>query len=294
MMYSNRLVASIKVDGQILREKKDTVAIPFGSEYSILLKNLNSVRASVKISVDGVDATDGLGLVIDPNNTIELERFIRNGNLNAGNRFKFIERTEGIEQHRGIQVDDGLIRVEFQFEQPKQQEIIETIRRKHIIDEYEYPHYPWPRPYYPRPYWYSNTLGGGPTFNSSVSNRVPTRTTSASSGGKMRSVRQTKGSPLRSRIVSQSMPTADCLLDASDAGITVPGSESNQKFNMVGSFPLEEQKHVLILRLTGVVKGKAVVQAVTVKQKPTCSSCGRVNKATSNFCVTCGTSLTLI
>ena len=38
MMYANKLVASLKANGKILREFKDNVYIPFGSEYSFLLK----------------------------------------------------------------------------------------------------------------------------------------------------------------------------------------------------------------------------------------------------------------
>jgi len=57
-------------------------------------------------------------LVIDPGREIDLERWIKNGNLTEGNRFKFIERTGSVEQHRGIGIEDGLVRIEFQFEQP--------------------------------------------------------------------------------------------------------------------------------------------------------------------------------
>jgi hypothetical protein len=59
MMYSNRFVCSVKVNGKILREQSGTVTLPFGCEYEILLKNLNSRRAMVSVSVDGKDATDG-------------------------------------------------------------------------------------------------------------------------------------------------------------------------------------------------------------------------------------------
>ena len=113
MMYTNRFVCSVKVNGKILREQSSLVTLPFGSEYTILLKNLNSRRAMVKVSVDGQDATEGTRLIIAPNATLELERFIKNGNFSRGNRFKFIERTAGIEAHRGIKADDGLIRCEF-------------------------------------------------------------------------------------------------------------------------------------------------------------------------------------
>ena len=119
MMYNQNLVASIKVKGKILREFKDTVYIPFASEYSILLKNLNTVRAVVNVFVDGENAVPG-GLVIDPGRSVDLERWIKNGNLSEGNRFKFIERTAAIEEGpRGIKEEDGLIRVEYQFELPR-------------------------------------------------------------------------------------------------------------------------------------------------------------------------------
>jgi hypothetical protein len=117
MMYESKLAAAIKVDGKVLREFKDTVHIPFGSEYTVLLKNLNTVRAVANVFIDGENAVPG-GLVVDPGREVDLERWIKNGNLTEGNRFKFIERTGSVEQHRGIGIEDGLVRIEFQFEQP--------------------------------------------------------------------------------------------------------------------------------------------------------------------------------
>ena len=119
MMYNQKLVASIKANQKVLREFKDTVYIPFASEYSILLKNLNVTRAVVNVFIDGENVVPG-GLVIDPGRTVDLERWIKNGNLSEGNKFKFIERTQAIEDGpRGIKLEDGLIRVEYQFEIPR-------------------------------------------------------------------------------------------------------------------------------------------------------------------------------
>jgi hypothetical protein len=88
MMYANKLVASLKANGKILREFKDTVYIPFGSEYSFLLKNLNTKRALVNVFIDGEDMTPG-GLVINAGQEIDLERSIKNGNLKEGNKYLF-------------------------------------------------------------------------------------------------------------------------------------------------------------------------------------------------------------
>ena len=118
MMYESKLAAAIKVNGKVLREfNKDTVYVPFGSEYSILLKNLNTTRAVVNVFIDGDDMVPG-GIVLNAGQEVDLERSVKNGNLTEGNRFKFIERTGSVEKHRGIGIEDGLVRIEFQFEQP--------------------------------------------------------------------------------------------------------------------------------------------------------------------------------
>ncbi len=130
-MYNSKLVASLKANGKILREFKDTVYIPFGSEYSILIKNLNTVRAIVNVYIDGENAVPG-GLVVSPGQEIDLERSIKNGNMTEGNKFKFIERTGNIEQHRGVKLEDGIVRIEYQFEKVYQ-------RQDGIVDSSTYP-----------------------------------------------------------------------------------------------------------------------------------------------------------
>ena len=116
-MYNQKLVASVKANRKILREFKDTVYIPFASEYSILLKNLNTTRAVVHVFIDGEDQTPS-GLVVNAGQELEFERSLKNGSLTEGNKFKFIERTGAVEQHRGIGLEDGIVRVEYQFELP--------------------------------------------------------------------------------------------------------------------------------------------------------------------------------
>ena len=118
MMYGNKLAAAIKVNGKVLREFKDTVYIPFGAEYAITIKNLHTTRAVVNVYIDGDNMVPG-GLVLNAGQSVDLERSIKNNNLTEGNKFKFIERTNSVENHRGIGVEDGLVRIEYQFEQPR-------------------------------------------------------------------------------------------------------------------------------------------------------------------------------
>jgi len=115
MTYKEQFVAEVKVNGKILRVRNDEVFLPFGSEYSLLLKNLNSKRASVKISIDGTDVLDGNALVVGPNQTAELEGFLKGST--GKNKFRFIQKTKEIQEHRGDKIDDGIIRIEFAYEE---------------------------------------------------------------------------------------------------------------------------------------------------------------------------------
>jgi len=67
MMYSEKFAVCIKSAGKVLREfNKDSVYIPFSSEYTILIKNLNTMKALVKVYIDGNDVTEGIHLVVNP------------------------------------------------------------------------------------------------------------------------------------------------------------------------------------------------------------------------------------
>lgn len=116
-MYNSGMVVVVKSNGKILREDKDLCFLPFNSEYSILLKNLETRKALVKISIDGQDVLDGHSLILNPNSETELEGFMK-GNI-AKNKFKFIKKTEEISDYRGDRIDDGIIRVEYWFEEIK-------------------------------------------------------------------------------------------------------------------------------------------------------------------------------
>src|SRR5258708_1872718 len=118
-MFDNKFIVSVKVDGKFLREDCDQISLPFGSEYSIYMKNTNSKQAVVNISVDGKDVCDGQRIVISPNSALELEGFMSSSV--AKNKFKFIERTKQIEEYKGITPEDGLIRIEVWYEKDRPQ-----------------------------------------------------------------------------------------------------------------------------------------------------------------------------
>ena len=305
-MYQSKLVASLKANGRILREFKDTVYIPFGSEYSILLKNLNTTRAIVNVFIDGTNIIEG-GLVLNAGQEVDLERSIVNGNLSAGNKLKFIERTSAIENGpRGVKLEDGLIRIEFQFEAPRPVININDVWWKNsIVGQTGGAYYGTG---VPRDMFYATNGTSASGVSGSTGTDRFTLTASGSISqmnvnGVLRGVDYSNGEATKAaaasainNVVPQSathdgMATMDWM-PANDVGITVPGSRSDQKFQTTTMGALDPEKHTIVLKILGETPdNKPVTEAVTVKKKPKCVTCGKQNKATAKFCSECGTAL---
>lgn len=118
MMYKDNFVAVIKNNGKILRETYGVVYLPFGSNYSILLKNKDFRRAVVNIEIDGEDVLGGRGLIVNGNSYQEIDSFMRT--MDKSNKFRFINKTKEIQDYRGDRIDDGLVRISYRFEIPRQ------------------------------------------------------------------------------------------------------------------------------------------------------------------------------
>jgi hypothetical protein len=279
MMYNQKLAAAIKVNGKVLREFKDTVYIPFGSEYAITLKNLHTTRAVVNVYIDGDNMVPG-GLVLNAGQSVDLERSIKNGNLTEGNRFKFIERSGAVEQHRGIKLEDGLVRIEYQFEQARPVINVAPV---------------WTTT---QPQWmntpYYGVTGSTGSFNvNGVLRNVDTskgETVRAMAAAATNATLSTMNIKASSADVHDGMATMDSFVN--DVGITVPGSRSTQTFQSTTVGLLESAVHNIVLKLVGDLgDNKPVGKAVTVKHKPKCITCGKQNKHTAKFCTECGTAL---
>jgi hypothetical protein len=275
MTYKDHFVVEVKSNGKILRVKDDAVVLPFGSEYTLLLKNLHSRRASVNISIDGDDVLDNHSLILDANSSTELEGFLR-GNV-ARNRFKFINKTKQISEHRGDKADDGLIRVEFAFEKPQPKPMIEkTIKEVHhhynppIKFSYYGTNADWS--------WTEHKSSAGvhdgeTVMYSNCNNSVASRS-------------------IDSNVTFDSLGVQNISeVPNADEGITVKGSEVNQQFNYSSIGQLEEP-NVIVIALKGLTQtGKPVQQTVTIKDKLECKTCGTKSKSSFKFCPNCGTFL---
>jgi len=280
MTYKDNFVVEVKHKGKILRIRDGAIYLPFGSEYSLLLKNLNSRKASVKVHIDGQDVLDYSSLILDPNSSTELEGFL-SGTV-ARNKFKFIKKTKEIQEHRGDKLDDGLIRVEFAFEKPKRRQIISE-RHEYHYHHYDYYHW-WPQFTY---HWNSKTICGSDGTSESSGDNI-----SSSMRSVIGSVKDSESQTTycyNAQMDSLGVESIGQPLD--DEGITVKGSECHQQFRY-GSIGELEQSQVIIINLKGMSKtGSTVEKPVTVKTKLVCSSCGKKCKSSFKFCPDCGTFL---
>jgi hypothetical protein len=89
MAYSSNCVAVITdASGKPFREMNQNgervVHVPFGCEYKIRLTNKNYHRSLVKVSIDGMDATNA-GLILPNFGSVDLERF-----LSGNKKFRFV------------------------------------------------------------------------------------------------------------------------------------------------------------------------------------------------------------
>lgn len=119
-MFKNSFVVSIKSEeGKFYKEELDAVKVPFNTDYSIYLKNLNSRKAVVRVWIDGRDVLSGSRVIVYPNESLTLEGFLNNNSVEY--KFRFIQKTKDVEDHRGSFPEDGIIRIEFDFEKERSQ-----------------------------------------------------------------------------------------------------------------------------------------------------------------------------
>lgn len=258
MTYKDKLVVVVKHNGKILREVGDTVTLPFGSDYSLLFKNLESRRALVDVSIDGEDVLGGQQLIIDANDTTELKGFLTG--KKAKNSFRFIKKTKAISKHRGDRIDDGIIRVEFRYE--KKFDVFDWtyVSPPKILNDPTPPSFT---------YWNDSTYTSGGVSNCTLNSP------------------RLKGST-----------TISCnyySAPLTDEGITVKGKEINQDFQYGSVGALETNSSVIVLRLSGGSKRngklKKAKKPITVRTRLTCSSCGKKWRSTMKYCGNCSTYL---
>lgn len=294
-MYRDSYVVALMVDGKIQKESDNgTVLIPFGSEYVLRLKNKLRKRAVADVWIDGKIAVKGV--VIDANETVDLERFVADGNLLEGKRFKLARLTDPkVDQPNDS--ENGSIEVNFYPE--KDAPVVEKIVEHHNCSHH---HHGWlghcslccinQYCYTCRPNsGWTYTSGGAVNGGWSSSGNITINNGSGDLKGILRSnsmnVTYSAGtdSAAQVNLTSNVGSSADITFtnasnSLGESAATVEGSTSLQKFSSV-YIDVDRSKPTTI-RLT--VKG-------TTKILEVCPSCGYKRKKDVKFCPNDGTQL---
>lgn len=297
-MYSNKLVACIAVNKKIVREDNDIVRLPFGSDYQIYIKNENSTRALVDITIDGKHILEGRSIVLNPG---EGHYVLTRVESSKHYNLKFIEKTAQISAHRGDKAEDGLVKISYQF--LKQKEEIKYTYTP-IIE-------PWPTSSKwdwipPQPYTFCSTqsLLSEPNINV-VEQTLQRRITDGGPGGQSANAFYSQpfnGNPnasfgTSSASLGQASFNCNYSGPVNESGITVNGKKRDDvsyQSTYINENDLESTTHVMILQLLGEDPSKkAVTQVRLTRTKVQCPICGTPNNSGNKFCANCGNCLEL-
>lgn len=154
MVYANKFVMCVLVNGQIQKERADdTVVLPFGSEYTLRFRNKHDRRGVVKIFIDGEEVS-GNGYVVPAKGHIDIQR---HSHRDAAFKLVPLDSEEAIDAGKNGPNHDrqkGVIEARFYLEKkPETVTVVHHYHEKVIRDPYPVPVKPW-RPY--QPFWYEN------------------------------------------------------------------------------------------------------------------------------------------
>jgi hypothetical protein len=263
-MYKDKFVLSIIHDGNPVKESgsRDNrqVAIPFGSEYKLRLKNKNDRSCTARVTIDGTPVSNFGDIIVNAGGTVDLERFITNS-MNSGKKFKFVELNHP-DVDDPTKSENGLIKVEFRLAKEKNGIKISS-------DKWEPPKDPWCPPRFKGfedndgCYWVNDndwtfTSDGGTSSKSKSKHRSSSVMYCSSNIG--------------------ALTSSFCEIDN---GATIEGSNSNQSFTYSN---LEVESHCIILKLKMI----GIKQGVKKSKKRYCTQCGHQIRKHDRYCGGCG------
>src|SRR5271170_4418517 len=93
------IVSILNNKNQVVREEAGDFSrvarVDFDSEYKIRIQNKTNRRAYARVEIDGMEVSPGRRFVMGPKEVVDLERFILDGDLSTGKRFKFMSLEKG-------------------------------------------------------------------------------------------------------------------------------------------------------------------------------------------------------
>ena len=234
-MFSNNFVVSVEVDGEYLKEKYDgSVVVPFGSEYSVFLKNKNDRRATAEISIDGTSVGTW---VIGAKSSATISR---PADKDVG--FKFVRPESSASKRVGkdkLPEDyKGILKVEWKLEYKS--EPIKYVPIPYTPPKVE-PYEPWVTKPWTNPWRGTQILwmGGG--------------NTKSLLDGCVRGSSQTYSMcSVNGQTITENSNKVEYT---PEAGVTVDGAETGQKFGTTYCYT-EQTATIMTITLRGVEKPK--------------------------------------
>lgn len=276
-MYSKDFVVVIIVDGKVVDgDKAGVVALPFGTEYKIRLRNKHNRRAVAKVFIDDENVAED-GIVVPANDYVDLER-----PTTKAVKFKFVsadsEAAADFGKNNKTDGSNGVIRIEWRLEKERTQYVQPVVPMPIPV--------PYPYPVY-RPTW-NYRYDNDPMYGQlkSVSRE--------SSGGTFSNFTPAGGA------CGQSMNAGACDFEPVETptsatprglkeGCTVEGGWSSQNFRTV-HIDLEDGAPVVIQL---ILKGLDKETMKAVSDNKFCGNCGLQASKRDNFCSNCGKSFKL-
>ncbi len=269
-MYSNKLVACIKANGKVLREKGDEVFLPFGSEYTLYFKNEHTRKVQINVTIDGQDVLFGSTLLLNAGDSMDLKGFVRDIDGVDNRAFRFITKTQEISDFRGDRAEDGLIKITYQFEK-----------------EYERPIFG--KSAYPFDIYTNGSISYSDDniySKGGISNAVHINDTFGGFSSMSVNCCSSNVSLSSTTVTTRSMAP-------SDPGITVEGKATNQAFKKGYIGTLEDKSYTMIFQLKGLTSEEQLDEPITIETKKQCTSCGKKFKSSFEYCPFDGTFLRL-
>jgi hypothetical protein len=252
IMYRDKFVLSIIHDGHPVKETgrlgNKEVALPFGSEYKIRLKNKNNRSCTARVFIDGKKVSQLGDIIISAGGSVDLERYI-DSSLDKGKRFKFVS-VDHPDVDDPTSSSNGIIKVEF-----KKAKHDNGIKIKPDIFIYDNP---WTPPDYN---YKEDNYGPRWVYDGSPVN----------SGGSSISASFYSSSNL-------SKGEARCC----SLGATIEGSQSHQQFTY-SALEVEDESVTLTLKIVGIRNTKLVDTRYKY-----CTRCGQKLRHIDKYCSACG------
>jgi len=285
-MYKDKFILSVLHRGSPVKETGSRgsrkIAIPFGSEYKLRLKNKNDRSCAVKLTIDGSPVSNFGDFIVGSGATVDLERYVTDS-MSRGKRFKFVTL-----DHQDVddptRSDNGIIRAEFRL--AKQTNGIK-INPQWSSDTIWYP--------VDSPGWESgsgnDTSDFSKTFDDDTIKDAADWTFNYhnSTGGKpqkrMRSRMKSKGYSGDNAVMYSSSMNSICGASAASftqAGATVEGGHSGQSFSY-SHLEVESRATILQLKIVGIKSQRGMRT-----EGRFCTQCGSRLRKQDKYCAGCG------